>query len=64
MDQVRHRRFLDYFDRFEYFGRGKKKLTADEFEKLDIEYLALLTKARDDEEEARFAEVASALLRD
>jgi hypothetical protein len=58
-----HKRFLDYRDRHVYFGRKKPMVSAAEFEAMDAEYQALLVKGeeRDDEEEARFAEVAFSL---
>jgi hypothetical protein len=66
MDQVTHKRYLDYRDRFAYFGRNRAKLSMAEFEKADAEHRALAAKGdkRDDEEEARFAELTVLLLRD
>ncbi len=64
MNPTQHRRYLDYIDRFEYFGRAKTKMSQETFVKLDSEYLELLNRKREDEEEVRFAEIANELLRD
>jgi hypothetical protein len=68
MDPKVHRRFLDYRERYMYFAKGVKapQLSADEFTVADAEYRALDAKgdARDDEEEARHAELARTLFRD
>ncbi len=68
MDPHVHKRFLDYRERYVYFAKGVKlrELTAAEFTALDAEHRTLDAKgdARDDEEEARFAEVAKLLFRD
>jgi hypothetical protein len=58
-----HKRYLDYRDRHVYFGRKKPMMSATDFEPLDGEYQTLLQagEARDDEEDARFAEVCSLL---
>ena len=67
MDPATHKRFLDYRATFGYFGRaGAVMLGAAEFAAADAEYRALAAKsdARDDEEEARFAELAKLLFRD
>ncbi len=66
MDPTTHKRFLDYRDRYVYFGAGKKKLTPDEFAEADREQRDLDAKgdARTDEEEARFVELCALLFRD
>jgi hypothetical protein len=67
MDPATHKRFLDYRERAAYFRkRGTKDLTQDEFEAAEAEYRALAAKgdSRDDEEDARFAELAKVLYRD
>jgi hypothetical protein len=67
MDPSVHKRFLDYRERFTYFGRaGVIILTADQFVAADSDYRALEAKgdARDDEEELRFVELAKMLFRD
>ncbi len=69
MDPVTHKRFLDYREAYEYFGEGlrARKLTAAEFAEYDVEQRALAAKGeegRDDEDEARFAELSKLLLRD
>jgi hypothetical protein len=58
-----HKRYLDYRERHVYFGRKKPMMPAADFEPLDAEYQVLLMKgeSRDDEEDARFAEVCSFL---
>ena len=63
MNPTVHKRYLDYRERHVYFGRKKPMVSAAEFEALDVEYRALRAKGeeRDDEEEARFAEVAFSL---
>ncbi len=67
MDARVHRRFLDYRDRHEYFGRDLPRLDLARFTELDLEFRGLDAKgedARDDEEQARFAELAKVLLMD
>ena len=68
MDPQVHKRFLEYRERYVYFGRGGKvtQLGPSEFEVADAEHRALEAKgeARDDEEEQRFAELGSLLFRD
>ncbi len=67
MDPAVHKRFLEYRDRFTYFGRGGMvRLGQAEFVAADAEYRALVAKneARDDEEEARFSELAKILFHD
>ena len=67
MDQAVHKRFLDYRERYQYFG-GRKGVLLDAaaFEAADAEHRALDAKgdARDDEESARFEELAKLLFRD
>ena len=66
MDPATHKRFLDYRDRHGYFGRQTKMMTMAEFERADAEHRALEARGedRDDEEQARFDELARLLLRD
>jgi hypothetical protein len=67
MDPATHKRFLEYRERFTYFGRGgMKRLSRDEFAMADAEHRALEAKGdgRDDEEEVRVAELAKILFRD
>jgi hypothetical protein len=68
MDRHAHGRFLEYRERFVYFGAETKRpqLTADEFAAADAEHVALAAKgdARDDDEEARFVELSRVLFRD
>jgi hypothetical protein len=66
-DPAVHKRYLDYRDRHEYFGKLLKLLTMAEFVPLDAEQRELEAKGedgRDDEEEARFEEVSRVLFRD
>jgi hypothetical protein len=66
-DPAVHKRYLEYRDRHEYFGKLVKQLTMAEFIPLDAEHLALDAKgedARDDEEAARFEELGAILFRD
>jgi len=66
MDQQTHKRYLDYRQRHEYFGRQKAILTLAEFEPLDVEARELEAKGRtrDDEEETRLYDLYVILLRD
>ncbi len=65
MDPATHKRYLDYRQKHEYFGRQLRMLAMDEFAKLDAEQRLLDAKEpRDDEEEARYAELSQLLLRD
>jgi len=67
MEPATHKRFLDYRERHQYFGTRLKLLSMAEFEPLDKEYRELDAKGengRDDEEEARYAELSHVLLRD
>lgn len=66
MDPVTHKRYLDYRERHVYFGKKKPLLGADEFVAADREARDLDAKgdARDDEEEARLAELLALLFRD
>lgn len=61
-----HKRFLDYRDKHVYFGRNMKLVDLPTFTALDAEWYELRAKgeARDDEQEARFAELANLLHRD
>ncbi len=66
-DPAVHKRYLEYRERHEYFGKATKLLGWVEFVPLDAEHNALDTKGednRDDEEAARFEELASVLFRD
>jgi len=66
MDPTAHKRYLDYRDRFAYFGKKRTMLTMAEFAAADAEHRTLGAKgdARDDDEEARYAELTVLLLRD
>jgi hypothetical protein len=66
MDPEQHERFLDYLERFEYFGRGDAvKLGRDEFVALDTEYRRLAALARrSPSEEETLRELRTLLLRD
>jgi hypothetical protein len=66
MDPAVHKRYLDYRDRFSYFGKKRTMLTMAEFAAADAEHRALGAKgdAREDEEEARYVELTVLLLRD
>jgi hypothetical protein len=63
-----HKRFLDYRERFSYFAKGAQArlLSYEEFAAADAEQRTLDAKgdARDDEEEARLAELNRVLFRD
>ena len=66
MDPKTHKRYLDYRERHVYFGRKKPPMTAAQFTEAEAAYGVLESKGdgRDDEEEARFLELAKALHRD
>ncbi len=69
LDPETHKRYLDYRERYAYFikqGQGAMLGPVD-FEKADKEQRALDAIGegqRDDEEEARYAELSRILLRD
>jgi hypothetical protein len=66
MDPAQHDRFLEYLERFEYFGRGDAvRLGRDEFAVVDAEYqrLAALDR-RDAGEEETFRAFRAVLLKD
>jgi len=67
MDRTVHKRYLDYRERYVYFGRQMPLLTAVDFTRLSAELTVLEAKGeeeRDDEEEERFAALLHVLLRD
>ncbi len=67
MDRATHARFLDYREKFTYFGRGGMvQLDAAAFADADREQRELAAKgeARDDEEEERFSTLTLILFRD
>ncbi len=66
MDPAQHDRFLDYLERFEYFGRGDAvRLGKDEFAALDTEYRRLgALPRRSPSEEETLRELRVLLLRD
>ncbi len=63
-----HKRFLDYRERYGSFAKETHApvLTYEQFATVDAEQRTLEAKgdARDDEEEARFAELSQLLFRD
>jgi hypothetical protein len=66
MDRETHARYLDYREKHGYFGGKKPMLGSADFEAADKELNELEAKGekRDDEEEARFNELATLLHRD
>ncbi len=66
MDQATHKRYLDYRDRYSYFGRKMQQLSMAEYEAAEKELAALTARgeARDDEEEARYDELLKILFKD
>jgi hypothetical protein len=69
VDPATHKRFLDYRERYVYFGAETRRpvLTADDFAAADAEHRTLEAmgdEGRDDEEEARFRELSKVLFRD
>jgi hypothetical protein len=65
MDRALHKRYLDYREAFECFGKKKAMLTADEFAQADSELQALVAKGkkRDEGEERRKSELDALLFR-
>jgi hypothetical protein len=66
-DPAAHKRYLEYRDKHVYFGSQTPRLSMAEFEALETEFLVLDAKGedgRDDEEAARFDEVAKLIFRD
>jgi len=66
MDPEQHQRFLDYLERYEYFGRGDPpRLTREEFEAIDLEFQRLhALQRRGPTEEETHRELTTLLLRD
>jgi hypothetical protein len=66
VEKAVHKRYLEYRDLHVYFGGKKPILAPADFTAADAEYGVLDAKgeARDDEEEARLAELATLLHRD
>jgi hypothetical protein len=66
MDPIVHKRYLDYRDRYAYFGKKRAILSMDAFAEADAEHRALFAKGdtRDDEDDARFVELSRLLFRD
>ena len=67
MDPATHKRYLDYRDRHVYFGKRVPLMSMADFETADREQRALDAKGeegRNEEEEARFAELSRLLFRD
>lgn len=65
-DQRAHKRYLEYRERHGYFGKSERLLSLAEYGLLEPELTALDAKGdrRDDDEEARFEELARMLFRD
>jgi len=69
MDPITHKRFLEYRERYGYFGAETKQpiLSAEQFIEADAEQRVLEGQGedgRDEEEEARFVELSKRLFRD
>jgi hypothetical protein len=66
VDPETHKRFLDYRERHGYFGGAKPILAREQFLAADAEHRELAAKGdhRDDEEEARWAELSALLFLD
>jgi hypothetical protein len=67
VDRETHQRYLDYRERHAYFGATTPILAKEAFLVADEEQRSLDRKGedgRDDEEEARFAELSKLLFRD
>jgi ADP-ribose pyrophosphatase YjhB (NUDIX family) len=67
-DPLVHKRFLEHLERYTYFAKGVRTrvLSYDEFAVVDAEQRLLRAKGdrRDDDEEARWAELTELLFRD
>jgi hypothetical protein len=61
-DRAQHARFLSYLTKYEYFGRGKQKLTAEGFLALEAEVAGLDTS--DPAAAQRRRDILATLLRD
>jgi hypothetical protein len=61
-DRAQHARYLTYLKKFEYFGRGKARLSADEFLALEVEIAQL--DLRNPVAAQRRKAILSVLLRD
>ncbi len=60
-----HKRYLDYRERHAYFGKRQALLSMQEFVAAETELAELAAKARrDDDDDARVAELEQMLLRD
>jgi hypothetical protein len=60
-----HKRYLDYRERHDYFGRRLEMLTMQQFTDAENELAHLAAQPeRDDEDEARLRELSLVLLRD
>jgi hypothetical protein len=66
VDPETHKRYLDYRERHAYFGGATAILTREQFIAADAEERSLDAKGegRDDDEEARWRELAKLLFRD
>ena len=66
-DPQAHKRYLEYRERHSYFGKAEKLLSLADYVPLEKELAELDAKGeerRDDEEAARFEELARVLFRD
>lgn len=61
-DRNQHSRYLTYLKKYEYFGRGKARLTAEQFVALEAEFDSL--RPGTPEFERRRREIRILLLRD
>lgn len=64
-----HPDFLDYLERYEFFGESRPKLSPEEFDRLDDEWLALMALQAEGiglplEEESRLRELEVLLVLD
>lgn len=66
MDPAQHQRFLDYLERYEYFGRGDPpRLGREQFEAVDTEYQRLVAlPRRSPAEEDTLRDLRAVLLND
>lgn len=66
MDRAQHNRYLDYRERHSYFGAQKPLLSGDAFLAAESEWESLHAAGsdRDEEDEARYADLTALLFRD
>jgi hypothetical protein len=65
VDRPQHQRYLTYLKKYEYFGRGRRKLSLDEFVALEAEAARATTvESTEQKTRDRLRDVTALLLRD